>query len=107
VLSILAYPLSKLPSFDVSQPALNQIATNVFQEKGHFMHIGIIGATGNIGQRIAAEALNRGHRVTGFTRSLSNISKDQDSVAWKTIDVLDSDNISATIGGLGLDVFDL
>jgi uncharacterized protein len=34
------------------------------------MNIGIIGATGNIGQRIAAEALSRGHQVTGFTRDL-------------------------------------
>jgi uncharacterized protein len=33
------------------------------------MKIAIIGATGNAGSRIAAEALRRGHSVTGITRS--------------------------------------
>jgi putative NADH-flavin reductase len=32
------------------------------------MKIGIIGATGNIGQRVLREAVERGHQVTGFTR---------------------------------------
>jgi uncharacterized protein len=45
-----------------------------------------------------------GHRVTGFSRSLSNTPKNQNSVTWKAIDVLDPDNITAAISGLGLDV---
>jgi uncharacterized protein len=64
------------------------------------MNIGIIGATGNIGQRILAEALSRGHYVTAFTRELSRISIDRDKVTWKSINVLDSDSIAAVIGGL-------
>lgn len=33
------------------------------------MKIAIIGATGNVGQRIVTEALNRGHQVTGISRN--------------------------------------
>ena len=32
------------------------------------MKIALIGATGNVGTRVAAEALSRGHRVTGIAR---------------------------------------
>jgi uncharacterized protein len=32
------------------------------------MKIVVIGATGNIGQRVAKEALRRGHEVTGAVR---------------------------------------
>jgi nucleoside-diphosphate-sugar epimerase len=49
------------------------------------MNIGIIGATGNIGQRILAEALSRGHYVTAFTRDRSRISKGRENVSWKNI----------------------
>lgn len=33
------------------------------------MNIAIVGITGNVGSRIAAEALSRGHRVTGVARA--------------------------------------
>lgn len=64
------------------------------------MNIGIIGATGNIGQRILAEALSRGHYVTAFTRDRSRISKGRENVSWKNINVLDSDSIAAVIVSL-------
>ena len=32
------------------------------------MKVALIGATGNVGSRVAAEALSRGHQVTGVTR---------------------------------------
>lgn len=64
------------------------------------MKIGIIGATGNIGQRILAEALSRGHQVVAFTRDKSRISKETDNVTWKSINVLDPDSIAGAIGGL-------
>ncbi len=66
------------------------------------MNIGIIGATGNIGQRILAEALSREHYVTAFTRELSRIPEGKRKVTWKSINVLDSDSIAAVIGGLDL-----
>ena len=66
------------------------------------MRIGIIGATGNIGQRILAEALSRGHQVTAFTRDASGFPKDKGDVLWRTIDVFDTESLIAGIHGLDL-----
>jgi putative NADH-flavin reductase len=38
------------------------------------LKIAIIGATGNAGKRITAEALNRGHHVTGIARSVDSVA---------------------------------
>lgn len=38
------------------------------------MKIAIIGATGNVGQRIVTEAVSRGHDVTAISRNLSNVT---------------------------------
>ncbi len=64
------------------------------------MNVGIIGANGNIGRRIVAEALARGHHVTAFTRSKTAIPMDGDKVIWKTMNVLDAASIAAATGGL-------
>src|SRR6266567_6775194 len=64
------------------------------------MNVGIIGANGNIGRRIVAEALARGHHVTAFTRSKTAIPMDGDKVIWKTMNVLDAGSIAAATGGL-------
>lgn len=37
------------------------------------MKIGIVGASGNVGQRLIAEALQRGHEVTAIARNVSSI----------------------------------
>ena len=37
------------------------------------MKLALIGATGNVGQRILAEALRRGHRVTAIARDVSKV----------------------------------
>lgn len=38
------------------------------------LKIAIIGMSGNVGTRIAEEALNRGHRVTGIARNIEKIA---------------------------------
>lgn len=45
------------------------IPVNTDPTKGTPMKIGLFGASGMIGSRIATEALSRGHEVTGYTRS--------------------------------------
>jgi len=40
------------------------------------MKIAIIGATGNVGSRLVAEALSRGHRVTAVARNASRLPPD-------------------------------
>ncbi|MGY0060796.1 NAD(P)-dependent oxidoreductase [Streptomyces sp. LZ34] len=64
------------------------------------MRMGIIGATGNIGQRVVTEALDRGHDVTAFTRDASRIEEDRANVVWKSVDVLDADGVAAALPGL-------
>src|SRR5258708_8339481 len=74
--------------------------SSILFEREYFMHIGIIGATGNIGQRILAEALGRGHQVTAFTRHESHIGAADSRVTWQVVDVLDSESVVSVIGGL-------
>jgi putative NADH-flavin reductase len=64
------------------------------------MNIGIIGATGRIGQRILNEALSRGHNVTALTSSASKIPADKGKVTWKVANALDADSVSKAMEGL-------
>jgi len=63
------------------------------------MNIGVIGATGRIGQRIVAEAVNRGHNVTAFTSSAAKIPVERGKVAWKTADVMDAGSVAKAMEG--------
>ncbi|MCP3102689.1 NAD(P)H-binding protein [Myxococcus sp. K15C18031901] len=64
------------------------------------MHIGIIGATGNIGQRIVAEALGRNHHVTALTRHPSRIPPRPGPLAWRVADIHDVGSLVPALGGL-------
>lgn len=63
------------------------------------MNIGVIGATGRIGQRIVAEALQRGHNVTAFTSDAAKIPADKGKVTWKTANVMNADSVGAAMQG--------
>lgn len=64
------------------------------------MFIGIIGATGNIGREILAEAVGRGHHVRAFTRNLANAGATEPRVEWQALDVFDSGAVAAALPGL-------
>ncbi|MFD0363944.1 NAD(P)-dependent oxidoreductase [Nocardia sp. GCM10030253] len=64
------------------------------------MFIGIVGATGNIGQRVRAEAVARGHHVTAFSRDATRVATDQPNVTWRSLDVFDSDAVAAALPGM-------
>jgi len=64
------------------------------------MNIGIVGATGMIGQRVLAEALNRNHTVTALTHDPTYIPRQQGAATWKVADVLQSNSIAAILPGL-------
>jgi uncharacterized protein len=66
------------------------------------LEIGIIGARGNIGRRAVAEALARGHRVTGFTRDVAKVETSGSNIVWKPIDVLNAASVRGVIGGLDI-----
>jgi putative NADH-flavin reductase len=60
------------------------------------MKIAIVGASGNVGKRIVAEALSRGHAVTAIAR---NPGADEAGVTWKVADLADPDSIVAALAG--------
>jgi uncharacterized protein len=60
------------------------------------MRIGIIGASGNIGSRIHAEAADRGHDVVAFTRSGAAAR----GAPWRDLDVFDLDALSAVVASV-------
>jgi uncharacterized protein len=77
------------------------------------MEIGVLGATGTIGGRVVAEAVDRGHHVTAFTRSPARIPAEPGTVRWAvtdprdparlTTDLVDLDVlVNATNAGVGV-----
>ncbi|MFG2503825.1 NAD(P)-dependent oxidoreductase [Streptomyces sp. NPDC048441] len=68
------------------------------------MHIGVIGATGNIGSRVVAEALARDHKVTAFTRNTPLTSEKGEGATWQTLDALNAESVTKAVTTPGLDV---
>jgi uncharacterized protein len=64
------------------------------------MEIGVLGASGVIGSRAVTEALDRGHRVTAFTRSPSRIPAERAAVRWVVTDPSDPDRLGTDLAGL-------
>src|ERR1700733_3576393 len=62
------------------------------------MRIGVIGASGNIGSRVLAEAESRGHEVTAFTR----LGAADKGAPWRDLDIFDRDALIAV--ALSVDV---
>ncbi|AQH01275.1 3-beta hydroxysteroid dehydrogenase [Burkholderia sp. KK1] len=60
--------------------------------------IAIIGATGNVGSRLLAEALRRGHTVTAIARDAS-APAEHEGVTTRNVDVLDADALAAAVAG--------
>lgn len=68
--------------------------------KGNAVKIGIIGASGNIGRRVAYEALARGHDVVGFSRNPEQTVHSGIDIPWKFMNVLDAESVRAGIATL-------
>ncbi|MBF6205811.1 NAD(P)H-binding protein [Streptomyces gardneri] len=64
------------------------------------MDIGVFGATGVIGSRVVAEALQRGHRVTAFTRDAARFPARHGDETWAVADWLNAESVAAAIAGL-------
>jgi hypothetical protein len=62
------------------------------------MRIALIGATGNVGRRVAAEALGRGHEVIAIVRDVSKLEA-QPGVTPVQADLTDKDGIGGAIAG--------
>lgn len=62
------------------------------------MKIAIMGATGNAGQRLVAEALSRGHSVTAISRHAGDQAP-REGVTWVSADINDTDDMAAKVKG--------
>lgn len=63
------------------------------------MRIAVIGATGMAGSRIAAEAVRRGHAVSGFSRSMGSDERDRGEFAMFTADAADAQAMGRIAAG--------
>lgn len=80
------------------------------------LRIAVFGATGRVGSRIVAEALRRGHRVTGVSRRLDRFDEDHARFTKVVGDVTDPasvaeiaaghDAVVSAIGGSNPDSYD-
>jgi putative NADH-flavin reductase len=62
------------------------------------LKIAIIGVTGNVGKRVAEEALNRGHQVTGIARTIDSIAV-RNNLALLIGDIDDPEGLAAILKG--------
>ena len=62
------------------------------------MKIALIGATGFVGSKVLAEALQRGHQVTALVRNPAKLAP-QDSVTARAVDVADAGQVARAVIG--------
>ncbi|MGH8219681.1 MAG: NAD(P)-dependent oxidoreductase [Steroidobacteraceae bacterium] len=62
------------------------------------MKIALIGATGNVGSKILAEALSRGHQVTGIARHIEKL-EGRDGVTARQVDMADESKLADALRG--------
>jgi putative NADH-flavin reductase len=63
------------------------------------MKLVIFGATGNVGRRIVAEAIDRGHEVVGVVRDPAAVQSPDSRVALAKGDATDADSIARIVRG--------
>src|SRR3954464_4051299 len=63
------------------------------------MKILVIGATGNIGQRVVREALSRGHQVTGVVRDPAAVQSPDPRVRLVKADATRADDVARAVKG--------
>jgi len=63
------------------------------------MRLVLFGATGNVGQRVAAEALRRGHEVVGVVRDPAAVKSPDPRVRLVKGDATNADNIAEIVRG--------
>jgi uncharacterized protein len=63
------------------------------------MKIVLFGATGNVGQRIAREALNRGHEVVGVVRDPAAVQSPDPRVRLVKGDATSADSVASVVAG--------
>jgi len=68
-------------------------------ESAEPLRIAVFGASGRVGSRIVAEALSRGHYVTGVSRDPSTMALEHPRFTKAAGDVTDADSVAGLIAG--------
>jgi len=63
------------------------------------MKIALIGASGNVGQRILQEALTRGHQVAAIVRDPARITQKDEKLCVVAGDLLNGESLSQAVAG--------
>ncbi len=63
------------------------------------MQIAVIGATGFVGPKVVAEALNRGHEVTAFARQPEKLDIENEHLVKQSADVYNADILANLLAG--------
>jgi hypothetical protein len=63
------------------------------------MKLVVFGATGNVGQRVAAEALRRGHEVVGVVRDPAAVQSSDSRVPLRKGDATNAESVAAIVQG--------
>jgi len=63
------------------------------------MKLTIFGATGTVGREVVRQALERGHTVTAFARSLETLDRQHDRLHFAPGDVMDASAVERAIRG--------
>lgn len=63
------------------------------------MKIALIGATGNMGQRLCREAASRGHEVVGIARTAENLKKLEGGILTIAADIANESRMAQAIRG--------
>jgi putative NADH-flavin reductase len=75
------------------------IVTTSRSLENRLMKLVLFGATGNVGQRVAAEALRRGHEVVGVVRNPEAVESPDPRVALRKGDATQADSVAEVARG--------
>jgi uncharacterized protein len=89
--------LIRIKTHSVAYQELYGTTTNINYMKTP-LKIAIIGVSGNVGKRIAEEALNRGHHVMGIARNIDNVSA-RNNLRLKLGDIDDPEALAGMLKG--------
>lgn len=63
------------------------------------MNVVVFGATGTVGREIVAQALERGHQVTAFSRNPQSMELDHPALSFARGDVLNREDVATAVAG--------
>ena len=89
--------MTRIKTRPLADEELYRTTTNINYMKTP-LKIALIGVSGNVGKRIAEEALNRGHQVTGIARNIGDVAA-RNNLSLKLGDISDPEALAGMLKG--------